>query len=139
MRCHQECNAARRKVLQERADARRRLIIKAECWLIRNQQVRFSGGRYHQRQATSLTIRATRGGTIQQICNVERRGKIRGARPLTCWQELMHSARTEEQPGVLRCVANARGGDVPFTSISAERSRGKAEERGLPTPRLTSD
>jgi hypothetical protein len=56
MRCYQECNAARRKVLQERADARRRLVIKAECWLIRNQQVRFSGGRHHKRQATPLTV-----------------------------------------------------------------------------------
>ena len=56
MRCHQECNAARRKVRQERAHARRRLVIKAECWLIHNQQVRFGGGRHHQPQATPLTI-----------------------------------------------------------------------------------
>jgi hypothetical protein len=90
MRCHQECNAAPRKARQERADARRRLIIKAECWLIRNQQIRFSGGGYHQRQATPLTIRATRGGTIEQICNVERRGDLCGASPLCGEQELIY-------------------------------------------------
>ena len=56
MRCNQECDAARCKIRQERVHARRRLVIETECWLIRNQQVRFSGGRHHKRQATPLTI-----------------------------------------------------------------------------------
>ena len=48
----------------------------------------------------------------------------------------MYRSRAKEQPRVLRGVANTGRRGVPFTRISAERSRGKGEERGLPTPRL---